>query len=57
MEQLPEPPASVAGVLSLPNAAGGRNAHDLQSVIEELEIGGLGSVVEGGLSMKVTITE
>jgi hypothetical protein len=57
MEQLPAPPASVAGVLSLPNAAGGRNAHDLQSVIEELEIDGLGNVVEGSLSMKVAITE
>jgi SpoIVB peptidase S55 len=56
-EKLPAPPASVASVLSLPAAAGGRDAQDWQSTVEELEIDGLSSVVEGNISMKVTVIE
>jgi hypothetical protein len=56
-EQLPAPPASVANILSLPAAAGGRDAQDWQSTIEEFELGGLSSVVEGNISMKVTVIE
>ena len=56
-EKLPEPPASVASVLSLPAAAGGRDAQDMQSTLAEFEIDGLDSVVEGNISMKVTVIE
>ena len=56
-EKLPAPPASVASVLSLPAAAGGRDAQDWQSTVEEFEIDGLSSVVEGNISMKVTVIE
>jgi hypothetical protein len=56
-EQLPAPPASVASVLSLPSAAGGRDAQDWQSTLGEFELDGLASVVEGNISMKVTVIE
>ena len=56
-ETLPAPPASVASVLSLPAAAGGRDAQDWQSTLGEFELDGLASVVEGNISMKVTVIE
>ena len=56
-EKLPAPPASVASVLSLPAAAGGRDAQDWQSTVGEFELDGLSSVVAGNISMKVTIIE
>jgi hypothetical protein len=56
-EQLPAPPASVAGVLSVPEAAGASNAQDWQSTLAEFELDGLGSVVEGNISLKVNVTE
>jgi hypothetical protein len=56
-EQLPAPPASVAGVLSVPAAAGASNAQDWQSTLAEFELDGLASVVDGNISMKVTVTE
>jgi hypothetical protein len=56
-EQLPAPPASVAGILSVPEAAGASNAQDWQSTLAEFELDGLGSVVEGSISLKVNVTE
>jgi hypothetical protein len=56
-EKLPAPPASLASVLSLPAAAGGRDAQDWQSTLGEFELDGLASVVEGNISMKVTVIE
>jgi hypothetical protein len=56
-EQLPAPPASVASVLSLPAAAGGRDAQDWQSTIGEFELDGSSSVIAGNISMKVTVIE
>ncbi len=56
-EKLPSPPASVASVLSLPRAAGGRDAQDWQSTVGEFDLDGLSSVVEGNISMKVTVIE
>jgi hypothetical protein len=47
----------VASVLSLPSAAGGRDAQDWQSTLGEFELDGLASVVEGNISMKVTVIE
>jgi hypothetical protein len=56
-ENLPAPPASVVGILSVPAAAGASNAQDWQATLAEFELDGLASVVEGNLSMKVTVTE
>jgi hypothetical protein len=47
----------VASVLSLPAAAGGRDAQDWQSTVKEFEIDGLSSVIAGNISMKVTVIE
>lgn len=56
-ERLPDPPASVAGLLSIPSKTGGEVREEWQSTIAEVEIGGFDSVVGGQVSAKVTVVE
>jgi len=56
-ERLPSPPASVLTVLSAPTSEASGGSDDWQSTIAEFELGGLSSVVEGNLSVKVTVIE
>jgi hypothetical protein len=56
-ERLPEPPASVAGLLSIPSKTGGEVREEWQSTLAEVEIDSLGSVVNGQVNTRVTVVE
>jgi len=56
-ERLPEPPASVAGLLSIPSRTGGEVREEWQSTLAEVEIDSLGSVVNGQVNTRVTVIE
>jgi hypothetical protein len=56
-ERLPAPPASVAGLLSIPSKTGGEVKDEWQSAMAEIELGGFDSVVNGQIHTKVTVVE
>ncbi len=56
-ERLPSPPASVLALLSSPRAQGGGVTADWQSTIEEFELDGLDSVIQGSVSTRITVIE
>ncbi|MDA1311721.1 MAG: hypothetical protein O2968_00150 [Acidobacteria bacterium] len=56
-ERLPSPPASVLALLSSPRAQGGGVTADWQSTIEEFELGGFDSVIQGSVSTRITVIE
>jgi hypothetical protein len=56
-ERLPAPPASVAGLLSIPSKTGGEVRDEWQSAMAEMELDGFDSVVNGQIHTKVTVVE
>jgi hypothetical protein len=56
-ERLPSPPASVLALLSSPRAQGGGVTADWQSTIDEFELDGFDSVVQGSVSTRITVIE
>ena len=56
-ERLPSPPASVLALLSSPRAQGGGVTADWQSTIDEFELDGLDSVIQGSVSTRISVIE